>query len=302
VQNVDLNEVAVFVRVAQVGSFTQAARQLNMPNSTVSAWVSSLERRLGVTLMKRTTRKLNLTQAGRSYYERCLVAIAEIQSAESVLVSEQAEPQGNLKITAPLFLGSSLLPKIVADYMVAYPKVGVEIVLSDQMMDLVSENIDLAIRAGELKDSGLIAKKLGLGYFAPFASSDYIKTHGAPSHPKDIGAHSCIQFTHLGRDRWEFTNRRRSVTVSLPGKILVDDLGIAKSLALAGRGIALLPTFACESEAEDGGLVRLLPGWYSNARPIHFAYVAQRFVAPKVKAFISLATEPLKAYFKELEI
>ena len=191
----DLNEVAVFIKVVQLGSFSGAAKQLAMPNSTVSSKVSSLEKRLGVTLIQRTTRKLNITPAGQAYFNRCIQGLEEIHAAEMEIAAVQGEPQGLLRITAPIDLGSRVLPQLVSDFTNTYPKVRVELILSDRKVDLLSESVDLAIRAGDLRDSTLIAKKVGSVYFAPFASARYLKAKGIPTHPRDLRLHHCLQFT-----------------------------------------------------------------------------------------------------------
>ncbi|MEK2644894.1 LysR family transcriptional regulator [Bdellovibrio sp. BCCA] len=299
----DLNEVAIFVKVVQVGSFHQAAKQLDMPNSTVSAKVSSLEKRLGVTLLHRTTRKLQVTEAGQAFFNRSLNAIQELQGAEEEVTSNQGEPQGLLRITAPSALGSSLLPDVVAKCLSKYPKIQVELIFADRIVDLISEGVDLAIRAGELSDSSLVAKKLGVGYFAPFASASYLKNHGTPLHPKELREHSCLQFSPLGKEKWELVNKNKNkVTVSLSGRLIADDLNVIKDLVLAGEGIALLPTFICEMETKKNKLVRILPDWRSDVRPISFVYPPQKFVNPKLKAFMNLAIDDLKERLKDNEI
>ncbi|WP_295902011.1 LysR family transcriptional regulator [uncultured Bdellovibrio sp.] len=299
----DLNEVAIFVKVVQVGSFHQAAKQLDMPNSTVSAKVSSLEKRLGVTLLHRTTRKLQVTEAGQAFFNRSLSAIQELQGAEEEVTSNQGEPQGLLRITAPSALGSSLLPDVVAKCLSKYPKIQVELIFADRIVDLISEGVDLAIRAGELSDSSLVAKKLGVGYFAPFASAGYLKSHGTPLHPKELREHACLQFSPLGKEKWELVNKNKNkVTVPLNGRLIADDLNIIKDLVLAGEGIALLPTFICEMETKKNKLVRILPEWRSDVRPISFVYPPQKFVNPKLKAFMDLAIDDLKERLKDNEI
>lgn len=295
----DLNEVVVFIKVVEVGSFSQAAKHLGMPNSTVSSKVSSLEKRLGTTLIQRTTRKLNVTPAGRAYFNKCIQGLQEIEAAEAELASTQGEPQGLLRLTAPVELGASLLPSLVSDFTKKHPKVKVEIILADRRVDLISENVDLAIRAGELKDSTLIAKKIGEVYFAPFASTKYLKSVKAPQHPKDLVEHSCIQFTPLGTDGWKLIGPKTSVTVPLSGKVIVNDLNMIKNLTLNGSGIALLPTFFCYEELKAGKLVRLLPEWRTPLNPVHFVYAAQKFVTPKLSAFIAMASESLKDGLKD---
>lgn len=298
----DFNEVAIFIKVVQEGSFSQAAKKLGMPNSTVSAKVSNLEKRLGVTLIQRTTRKLNITPAGDAYFKRCIQGLEEIKAAELEIASTQGEPQGLLRLTAPAELGSSLLPGLVSQYLKKYPKARMEVLLTDRRVDLLSENVDLAIRAGDLKDSSLIAKRVGTIYFAPFASAKYLKSNGTPTHPRELRSHNCLQFTPIGVDEWKMTGPKGSLNVPVPGKILVNDMLALKKMALMDDGIAFLPTYFCYSEVKAGKLVRILPEWRSHLTPVHFVYPAQRFVTPKLSAFIALASEAIKKSFEDCEI
>lgn len=298
----DFNEVAIFIQVVQEGSFSQAARKLGMPNSTVSAKVSSLEKRLGVTLIQRTTRKLNITPAGVAYFKRCIQGMEEIKAAEAEIANAQGEPQGLLRLTAPSELGSSILPSIISQYSKKYPKARVELLLTDRRVDLLSENVDLAIRAGELKDSSLIAKRVGTIYFAPFASPKYLKSKGTPVHPKELRNHSCLQFTPFGVDEWKMTGLKGSLNVAVPGKILINDMLALKKMAMSDDGITFLPTYFCYPEVQSGKLIRILPEWRSHLTPIHFVYPAQRFVTPKLSAFIALAADIVKKSFEDCEI
>lgn len=287
----DFNEIAVFVRVVKAGGFSRAARELGMPNSTVSAKVSALEKRLGVTLLTRTTRKLSLTEPGEAYFRRCVQGLAEIELAENALAECQAEPSGTLRVTAPVELGSAVLPLIAEEFRRQYPKVGLEFLLGDRMVDLVAENVDLAIRAGDLKDSSLIAKKLGTVSFGLFASADYLKKHGRPAHPRELREHTCLQFSPLEGGAWELHGPKGKVRATITTPLLANDLNFLKALAIAGSGIALLPTFLCTSE---DGLKRVLPDWRSDTRPVHFVYPAQKFVPAKLSAFVALATPLLQ--------
>lgn len=275
---------------------------LGMPNSTVSAKVSNLEKRLGVTLIQRTTRKLNITPAGQAYFKRCIQGLEEIKAAESEIAAVQGEPQGLLRITAPNELGSSILPGIVSQYIKKYPKARIEVLLTDRRVDLLSENVDLAIRAGELKDSSLIAKRIGTLYFAPFASPKYLKTKGTPTHPRELRNHSCLQFTPVGVDEWKMTSAKGSLNVPISGRILINDMFALKKMALMDDGIVFLPTYYCYQEVKSNKLIRILPEWRSHLTPIHFVYPAQRFVTPKLSAFITLATDIIKRSFEDYEI
>jgi len=298
----DLNEIIVFVKVAQAGSFSQAAKELGMPNSTVSAKVSSLEKRLGATLLYRTTRKLSLTQIGKAFYEKSAKNIEGLLAAQEEVTSHQGEPQGLLRVTAPSLFSSSILPDVIAAYIEKYPKVKFELLATDQTVDLIAENVDIAIRAGKLDDSTLISKKLGESYFAPFASPSYIKRSGNISHPKELLNHPCIQFTQVGKDYWSFTNKNKAkLDIAMTGKIVLNELFTVKELAINGKGIALLPTFICADEMKKKQLVRILPDWRSDVRNISFVYPAHKFVSPKLSAFINLASDMIKERLKKFE-
>lgn len=298
----DFNEVAIFIKVVQEGSFSKAAHALGMPNSTVSAKISNLEKRLGVTLIQRTTRKLNITPAGDAYFKRCMMGLEEIKAAEAEIANIQGEPQGLLRITAPTELGGTVLPGIISQYMKKFPKVRIELILTDRRVDLVSENIDLAIRAGEMKDSTLIAKKIGSNYFAPFASPKYIKSKGEPTHPRELKQHMCLQFTPIGVDEWKMTGPKGSLNVPLSARVLINDMAALKQMAIMGDGIVFLPTYYCFTEVRNKTLVRILPEWRSNIAPIHFVYPAQRFVTPKLSSFIAMSADTMKKSFEDFEI
>lgn len=295
----DLNEIKAFVRVVQAGSFRQAAAQLGMPNSTVSAKVSALERRLGVTLLQRTTRKLRLTEAGEAYFRQASQGLEDLAKAEAEVSAAQRAPQGLLRVTAPADFGNTCLVDLLGAFRKRHPQVRVELVFTDRFVDLVAEGIDVAIRAGTLRDSGLVARKVGIACWTPFASPAYLKRAGTPAHPRALREHACLQFTPLGRDHWQLTQGKSTVTAPLAREVLANDMQMVKALAVSGRGIALLPTFACHRELERGTLVRVLPGWRARADPMHLVYPGQRFVAPKVRAFVDVAVDELEALLRE---
>ena len=189
----------------------------------------------------------------------------------------------------------SVLPKIISNFTKKYPKVSVEILLADRRVELLAENVDLAIRAGEMKDSTLIAKKLGIVHFAMFASPKYLKTHGKLAHPRDLKDHQCLHFTPIGFEEWKLVGPKGSLNVPVKGRVIVNDLHMIRALATAGDGIAFLPTFFCHIEQESGKLVRILPDWKAMANPVHFVYPAQKYVTPKLSAFIDFATEEIRA-------
>lgn len=297
----DYNEVAVFIKVVQLGSFVKAGLKLGMPKSTVSNKVAMLEQHLGITLIQRTTRKLSVTPAGEAFFIKCVNGIEQINSAEAEAMSSKGEPQGLLRVTAPVELGSNVLPEILAQYSSKYPKASIELVMTDRRVDLLNENIDVAIRGGPLKDSSMIAKRIGTGFFVLIAAPKYFKTMTMPKHPKDLIRHKCIQFTPLGVEHWALSNNKVDYKTPVAGKVIANDLNIVKALAIKGEGIALLPIENCRSEIRNGKLIQVLPEWRSYPTMLHFLYPSQKYVTSKLSAFIELASEILSKKFDDLE-
>jgi len=291
----ELDSISVFVKVVQAGSFSQAAKLLGMPNTTVSAKVAQLEKKLGVTLIQRTTRKLNVTQAGEIFFRRCVIALEEIRFAETEVTSTQAKPQGVLRITAASDVGHSLLAPLVSHYLKKYPTMEVELIVTNRVVDLVGEGVDIGIRAGELEDSTLLSKKLISARMTFVASPAYLKKNGTPSSPKDLLSHEYIQFSEIPDtfvlNRTENSRSKETTKIKLKGRVKVDDLGTIKSFALIGQGIALIPNFLCRTELQQGKLIHLIPQWQLGSGFFTLVYPAQKFIPPKVQAFIESASE-----------
>jgi DNA-binding transcriptional LysR family regulator len=289
----DLDGIEVFVKVVQAGSFSQAAKVLGMPNSTVSAKVSQLEKRLGVTLIQRTTRKLRLTQAGENYFRGCARALHELQAAESELASDQSEPRGLLRLTAPVEIGHSVLPAVVRAYLQKHSQMTVDLIVTNRVLDLVTEGVDLAVRAGKLKDSGLIARKFALGQFALWAAPAYLKKRSALFHPKDLTQHPFLQFSLFKNRSLELTNGKENTKIAVSGRLFADDFEVLKALAILGEGVVFLPNLLCAEEAKQNKLARVLPDWHGGTVTFSLVYPAQRFVSPKIRAFMAVAEEIL---------
>ena len=287
----NLDAIAVFVKVVQAGSFTQAAKLLNMPNSTVSAKVASLEKELGITLLQRTTRSLHLTEAGEAYFRRCLRALEELQAAENELAADRGAPKGVLRLTAPVELGRSVLPPVLDVLMKRHPAIEIDLVITNRLVDLVAENVDVAVRAGPLKNSGLIARRFALGQFGLWASPGYLKNHSAPRNPDELNDHQCLRFAPFTGRNLQLSNGHERAQIALSGRITADDFETLRALAVLGWGIALLPSFLCAEEAKERKLVAVLPGWRGESVTISIVYPAQRFVSPKIRAFITAAEE-----------
>lgn len=286
-----LDDIAVFVRVVEAGSFSGAARRLGMPKATVSAKVARLEKRLGLTLIQRTTRKLRMTEAGEQYFRHCAQAIREVEVAEAALQATAGKPSGLLRVTAPVDLGHALLPRIVQAYCARYPQVAVELLVTNRVLDLVGEGIDLAIRPSQvLKDSALIAQR----YFEMgsnlWASPRYLRELGPLTHPRDLASGRFVGF--LARGSVVLTNGKADVEVAINGSVRADDLETIKALLLLDAGIGWLPDFHAEEAARAGTLVQVLPRWRPRERAAcYFVYLGRKYGLPKVQAFIQTALE-----------
>lgn len=294
----DLNEAAVFVKVVEAGSFSAAARLLGLPTSTVSTRVARLERRLGVTLLQRTTRRLRLTDTGELYYRHASAGLGYLLDAEAAVTESTGEPKGLLRVTAPADIGDHILTEIVNQMRRNHPKVAVDLVLTDRYVDLVAEGVDVAIRPGILKDSTLIAKNAGIARWVPFASLEYLRSAPPLAFPQELRHHCCLQFTPLGKEIWTLNDRTGSVTIPMSGQVMVNDVRVIRSMALAGEGVALLPAYLCRDECAQGELVRVLPEWHAKADPVHVVYPRQRFIPPKLRAFVDLAARELATWLE----
>lgn len=293
----DFNEAAVFVKVVQAGSFSAAARQLGLPTSTISTRISRLEKRLGITLLQRTTRRLSLTEAGTVYFHHASQGLGYMLEAEAAVDEARQQPQGRLKVTAPADLGDSLLANLVERTQRELPALMFELLLTDRYVDLVAEGVDVAIRTGELRDSSLVAKSLGTIRWALFASRDYLAQSTPLAAPQDLHDHHCLQFTPMGRDVWHLNNNHNSLSIPVQSRTMANSIGVVKSMAMNGQGVALLPTFVCKQGLASGDLLRVLPDWQGKADPVHLVYPQQRFMPPKLRAFLDLAQAELRPQF-----
>lgn len=298
----DLNETAVFVKVVQAGSFSAAARQLGLPTSTISTRVARLEQRLGITLLQRTTRRLHLTEAGSLYYQQAALGLDYLLQAEAAIDAARQLPTGTLKVTAPADFGDALLAGLVKRVQTAFPALAVEMLLTDRYVDLVAEGVDVAIRMGELRDSSLVAKSLGTIQWGLFASPAYLQQVTPLVTPADLHAHPCLQFSPMGREQWVFRQAQTEMRVPLSGHTLVNSISVIRTMAENGQGIALLPTFICQSVQVRDRLVKVLPAWQGHADTVHLVYPQQRFMPPKLRAFIDLALDELKPQLRERAI
>ncbi|MFQ3614200.1 MAG: LysR family transcriptional regulator [Cyanobacteriota bacterium] len=291
----DLNEMAIFVRVVQAGSFIGASRRLGIPKSTISRRVAQLERHLGARLLQRTTRKLNLTEAGQLYFQRCERILADMEEANQVVMQMQAQPTGILRLSASLLFGSTVLKRWLVPFLQAHEQVKAEILLTNQYLDLVAEGIDLAFRAGPLEDSSLVSHPLGSVPYWVCASPTYLQERDPPQHPRDLIQHPCLVVNYSGgQAEWLFQKGSVEERVLVGGRLQCNDFLFAHQMAREGFGIAYLPSILAAEDVQRGDLVRVLTDWRLPERPLYGVYPSARYLSAKVKAFLDwIAAHPL---------
>ena len=287
-----LDDMRVFAAVVESAGVRAAARVLELPRSVVSRRVAALEERLGVQLVRRSTRSLQLTELGQAYYERCARILAECRAAEDDLRTASAEPQGTLRLTASQFVGEELLDPIVAEYLRRWPRVRVEIRLTAERLDLVAEGLDLAIRRGALDDSeALTARRLGTSELTCFASPDYIARRGAPQTPADLAGHDCIVIAGpSGPPAWTFPGPRGPERIPVSARLRVNSRRMAYQAARGGLGIARLNRVLREDDLRSGHLVELLPA-YREVADVYAVYPRARPTPIKIRAFLDLLSQ-----------
>jgi len=283
----DLNDIAVFVRVAQLESFSRAAHALGMPVSTVSRKVSALEERLGVTLLQRTTRKLSLTAQGRAYFDQCSEPLSHLYDAERVITQTQKKPEGLLRISGPVMLEQEPFYAFLSAFLKDYPQIHVDLYFTNAFLDLIAENVDVAIRFGELRDSSLIAQRVGRSVRQLVVSAEYARTQPLPSQPDELSQHPCVLINARNNEsEWHLVNGRKSVKVHVTGPVAARDFHVVSAFALRGHGIALLPSSYCDPRIASGELVRVLPEWSSPEIFVHAVYPTRRFMPSRLRAFL----------------
>lgn len=289
----DLNSLQLVQRLTQAGSFTAAAEQLGCSKTTISLQLKALEQQLGVALFRRTTRQLSLTRAGEQLLRDCLPLLDELQHALQQLQSSDKILQGKLVLSAPEDYTNRILAPAVVAFMTLHPALEVEFRSSDQVKDLIKEGIDLAIRAGWLKDSNQTARKLGRFEQWLLAAPAYLEKAGTPQQPHDLTGHAFIAFTPLNQpQQWTFsrthshTGAKQQVEQYLQAPLKTSSTHTITALMLAGAGLGILPDYSARELVSSGQLVRLLPDWELPQAGIYAVYPPGRFRPARVTAFV----------------
>ena len=288
-----LDEIAVFVHVVKAGSFTAAARQRGVPKSTLSRAVTRLEEAMNARLLRRSARSIALTDAGRAFFDRAAPHIAGLaEAAESALDGED-QPQGTLRITAPVDTGESFLADLLVRFTARYPLLHVDVDLSTRRVNLVEEGIDVALRAApHMADTSLVARRVTPTETHIFASPAYLTRRGIPAEPEDLPAHDCVLFRPLdGKNEWTLVGPGGTRKVTVTGRISGADFNFLRSVLRLGAGIGMLPSFTGARDVAEGHLTRVLPGWGRSAGSLYVVYPAARQVPKKVAVFRDFVLE-----------
>jgi len=280
--------MAVFVKVVDAASFAMAGRHLGMSPAMVSKHVQTLEQKLGVRLLNRTTRRVSATEVGQDYYERCLHILAEMQEAEHAAGDLQTVPRGRLRVTAPMSFGKRQVAPAIADYLAAYPEVSIDLSLDDHYVDLLKERFDLAIRLGTLANSSFIARKLYTVAMVLCASPGYLQNSGAPRTPSDLAKHNCLVHTYGTPQRaWHFVDRNGNEdAINISGRFLANSADVLLALAIKDVGVFLGPNYLVDDDLKAGRLVQLLPEYRTQEATVYAVYPHSRYLSAKTRTFI----------------
>lgn len=291
-----LDALRIFLRIAETGSFTKAAADLQMPRSTLSTALQELEARIGTRLLHRTTRRVTLTSDGGAFYERGLRLVADFEETESLFREGSARPHGRLKVDAPGRVVRHVIAPALPDFFARYPEIELELGATDRAVDLVQENVDLAIRVGELGDSSLIARSLGHLELVNCASPDYLATHGTPATLADLAKHFAVNYasSFTGRiDPWEYQEGGERRTLELRSLVTVNNAESYIACCLAGLGLIQIPAYDVREELAAGRLVEVLPAWRAAPMPLTLLYPHRRHLSRRLRVFADWVSELL---------
>jgi DNA-binding transcriptional LysR family regulator len=291
---VSIDDMRLFARVAELGSFTRAAERLGMPKQTLSRRIAELERALGVVLMQRTTRRLHLSEAGASYARRCEELVRLAEDANRALADADDAPRGTLRVTADRTFGEAFVSDLVIAYQRRWPEVHLDVVLTSRRVDLIEEGFDIAFRIGHVDDPSLSGVQLGPARVRYCASPAYLRRHHAPAKPADLARHACIVVAESdAATRWPFRGRggRGVALAPVRGPLRTNSFAMAHAAVLAGAGIGIFPEFACSQDLRARRLVSVLDSFRVEVGSIWLLHAARPLVTSRVRAFVELARE-----------
>jgi DNA-binding transcriptional LysR family regulator len=282
-----LSAFRTFVRITETGSFSAVAREMNATQPAVSRQVAALETHLSVRLFQRSTRSLTLTEDGRDLLSHARTVIEAVDEAEAAVGRRRNSPSGLVRLGAPIVFGRTYIVPHLSSLLERYPDITLELVAGDDVVDMIHDRLDVAIRVGEIDDPTLVARKLGSTVAMPIASAAYLEAHGEPETPADLAAHDCIVFTRsVTPGEWSFSGPDGNVTVSVSGRFRSNSIEAVLAGVVAGRGIALVPLWMVRNELGRGEVRPILQRWRAAPRAISAVYPSRRFLAPRTRAVV----------------
>lgn len=295
-----LDAMSVLVTAVDAGSLSAASRKLGMPLATVSRKVSELEGRLRTRLVNRTSRRLELTDAGRSYVAACRQVLEDVDEAERAATGEYTTAKGSLVITAPIVFGRLHVLPVVADFLRAFPAVDVRLVLSDRTINMLEDHVHVAIRIGHLADSSLVASRVGSIRLVACASPGYLATRGVPATPRDLAAHDCVAFEGLvSSSRWSFRQGKADLVVDIHPRLVVTTAEAAIDAAVDGLGVTRLLSYQAVAARRAGSLAVILEKYEPAPIPVSVVYEGRGLLPRKLRAFLDHAVPRLKASLQQ---
>jgi DNA-binding transcriptional LysR family regulator len=294
--------MSIFILTVDKGSLTAAAKALHMPLPTVSRKVSELESHLGTKLLKRSTRKLSLTDSGERYLASARRIMNELVEVEQQASGEYASPRGDLVLTTPFLFGQRYILPIVNDFLAQYPEINIRLLLSDSNVHLVDEHVDMAVRLGALPDSRIVATRVGSMASLVCASPETLAAHGRPKHPDELGRLPCIVFTGPATSSWSFRDPDKGSTfdVRITPRLAVTSAAAAVQSALAGTGFTRVYRYHCHEEIKAGYLIPVLQGYDVKPFPVHLVHAAPGRLPLKMRIFLDVASERLRKSLAQL--
>jgi DNA-binding transcriptional LysR family regulator len=288
--------MTTFVRIVDAGSLTAAAHTLDASLPTVVRTLAALERHLGVSLLKRTTRRIHLTDEGAQYLERCRIILSALQEADDALVSRRSEPAGKLTVTASALFGRRFVAPIVYDFVQRYPKVSADMLFLDRVVNLIEEGVDVGVRIAHLKDSSMIAIPVGRTRRVVCASERYLRRHGVPRTPNDLRKHTCIRHVGLApRSEWQFRIGTRHLSVPITSVITCNDIDSAVSACVEGLGLGMFLSYMVAHDRKEGRLKYVLEKFETEPTPVQVVYPQAKLLPNKVRAFIDESVSKLRS-------
>lgn len=293
-----LQAMEVFVQVVDAGGFTRAADNMQLPKATVSTLVQALEHALQVKLLHRTTRQVSVTSDGAAYYERCVRILSDVREAEESLSNNRASPSGRLRVDVSTGMASDILIPALPDFFTRYPDIRLDLGCSDRPVDLIEEGVDCAIRGGELPDSTLIARRIGVIHFATAATPAYFRQHGKPQHPRELADHRCINYfsSKTGKTLdWDFVRGDETLFIPVTACLAVNDSSAYMTAGLQGLGIIQMASYQVQTLIASGKMELALEDWRSNPLPINVVYPHNRHLSAKLRVFVEWVADLLLA-------